>query len=992
MTANLVGRASETAALTRHLDRLCDGEGSSLVLSGGPGFGKTSLTQFAAAEATVRGVRVVTGRGRPENRFLGHGVLIDVFGGECLDYSSPETDSNRTPTPGQKSQLVEDSFVDCVGRLADLGPLLVVVDDLQDADTASVRVLAKAIPRLKSFQVLWLLAGRPSAGTTAGGSVPAIPVGGTRPLERHPDMGDAGSSVSIGGSSGGRGMFAERLEESVGGVLTIEPLSVADVARLAEDLLGAPPGPKLLEYLSRAHGSPLHIAELCRSLLDEGWVTETPGSMRMVDIWGETPIPLGFRALIDQATEQLPGTTRRLLKLASVLGSVAPIASVAEMASTSTDDVVQGIQPAVDADLVRLEAENLRFRHDLVRDAVYESLPLSARLTAHNRVARRLMDVAEGRDFLAWHHVLARVPARDVAKEIPGPVRAERARTTADLLALVSADAGRSTTVTPETVSELLGEALIAMPVDDPLAPRLLLQKAWAEMSAGAIRAGETAATAVLEADLDAVVRVEALELLAESLTLQRHYTESVEVLASALDLTSDEGTTERLRVMRAYSLGLSGDVAGGMAEAEDVYQSTASPLTRAQAASSLALGLVVQGRLADAKPLAQEAVDFDQRDWGDAHSRTKSHYVLGLALLNADEWDRAAEVIEEGIRSCEQRGLLVDLPVYLSLRASLLFMQGEWADAVAEAETGLAVSESLGSQRIIVRLLDVLAAVAAQRGRRTAAADALMRAERIVPLPVVVIGPSLLVSTKTELTDDPIEANDLLQTSWAVAEQLDAAIQLLQLGPVYVAAAVEAGNVSALQVSRTVARVATRVGTWYAKGTAERCAGIAEQDLVSLHRAVSLMRKSPRVLDLADTLMDLARLAARKGRRAVARDAAQEALETYRKFGAIAAAEAASEMLAGLGTPRRTKAAPRATTGWGSLTRTETTVAELVAEGFSNRQIAAQLCVSHRTVETHISHTLTKLSVRSRIGIARIALDHLDPGGDDGAGFDRGA
>ncbi len=114
---------------------------------------------------------------------------------------------------------------------------------------------------------------------------------------------------------------------------------------------------------------------------------------------------------------------------------------------------------------------------------------------------------------------------------------------------------------------------------------------------------------------------------------------------------------------------------------------------------------------------------------------------------------------------------------------------------------------------------------------------------------------------------------------------------------------------------------------------------------------------------------------------RTAARDAATEALEIYRTYGAHRSATLATTLLNDLGTPRRTPTAAgtsrasRPSTGWHSLTRTEQAVAQLVAEGLTNREVAQQLYVSHRTVETHISNGLTKLGARSRVNLAKAAL-----------------
>jgi DNA-binding CsgD family transcriptional regulator/tetratricopeptide (TPR) repeat protein len=603
-------------------------------------------------------------------------------------------------------------------------------------------------------------------------------------------------------------------------------------------------------------------------------------------------------------------------------------------------------------------------------------------LTAHERVGRCLTDLDEGRHYLAWHHLLERARHEDALSQAVSGPRATGSATTTELLRLLSADTSVLPTAEPETMRDLLGAVVDPLPAETLVASRLTLQKAWAEMAAGDIRAGERTATAVLEIARDPAVRIEALEVLAESLTLQRGYAAAVPTLTQAIDASCDDEVRARLRVGRAYSMALSGSLAEGMAELTQVHRTTMSPATRARAAAAQALGLVVQGHLDEAVALADEAIGFDLVDWGDPRNRTCPHYVLGLALLNADQWDRADDVIRQGIHCCEERERLVDLPVFLSLHATLLLMRGRWTEALAQAETGVTISESLGLQRNVVLLLDVIAYIAAERGHPAAAADAVMQAERILPAAAVVIGPNRLVRTKARLHDDPAEAYAQLTAAWSFAEQLDACGQLVELGPSYVSAALGADDVPAARAAtRQLARAAARIGTAHARGTAEQCEGLVLGDAAALQRGLSLLGRSPRVLDRADALVDLAVLSAAQGNRAAARDAAQEALGHYRAFGAERSAAWAVETVTRLGiacesgTDAAAQQRTRCATGWDSLTPTERTVAGLVAEGLSNREIAQRLYISHRTVETHVSHALPKLGVRSRVGLAKAAL-----------------
>jgi DNA-binding CsgD family transcriptional regulator len=157
---------------------------------------------------------------------------------------------------------------------------------------------------------------------------------------------------------------------------------------------------------------------------------------------------------------------------------------------------------------------------------------------------------------------------------------------------------------------------------------------------------------------------------------------------------------------------------------------------------------------------------------------------------------------------------------------------------------------------------------------------------------------------------------------------------------------------------------------------TANHCLGLAAGDPAAVADAAGYFRIAGRPLDYALAQEDVAALQAARGEAAAARTTLATALAVYHRLGARWEARRAEARLsaAGVRAPRAHYPA-RPATGWDALTVTELRVARLVAQGKSNPDIAAELFLSRNTVQTHVSHILTKLEARSRADIVREAL-----------------
>jgi DNA-binding CsgD family transcriptional regulator len=168
------------------------------------------------------------------------------------------------------------------------------------------------------------------------------------------------------------------------------------------------------------------------------------------------------------------------------------------------------------------------------------------------------------------------------------------------------------------------------------------------------------------------------------------------------------------------------------------------------------------------------------------------------------------------------------------------------------------------------------------------------------------------------------------------------------------------------------VAEVAARNDLAWMTGEALRCRGLADDDPGALQASVAAHGRGSRPLRLAMACEDAGRSLARHGQAERARPLLDRAAGGYERLGAargLARAEAALREAGGRRGRRGSRGRPRS--GWDSLTPTEHSIADLVAEGLSNPQIGERLYISSRTVQTHLAHVFAKLDISARAQLA---------------------
>ena len=358
---SLVGREGELARLSELVSPPYP-EGRVLLLLGDPGMGKTVLLTEATREARSAGVRVLATAGRESERDLAFAGLHQLLRpalhrvaglpprqAEALRGAFGLSDDPAPPD----ALLTGIAVLTLLSVLADDRPLLVIADDAQWLDRASLDALAFAARRLEAEQLVLLIGAR--------GTVP--PPGFERDFPQLP----------------------------------LSPLSMPDAGRLLDGQPHPPRGRPREQVLAQAAGNPLALIELSKM------IAANPGAGRR---WVAEPLPLTdqLTAIMTAQYTALPSAARAALLLAAAADS--PDLAAAALAGLTAG----ALAPAEAAGLVRLDSSGPHFSHPLVRSAVYHAAPFAERAAAHLKVADALHDQP---DRYAWHLAAATLKPDD---------------------------------------------------------------------------------------------------------------------------------------------------------------------------------------------------------------------------------------------------------------------------------------------------------------------------------------------------------------------------------------------------------------------------------------------------------------------------------------------------------------------------------------------------------------------------------------------------
>jgi DNA-binding CsgD family transcriptional regulator len=924
----LRGRQVEVETLHGRLRALQAGRGGTVLVTGLAGMGKTVLLEAAEQLARGQGVKVFHGAGDVAAQVIPLGPLLEAL------MSVPDAPVDRaalrdlSQSPDQRFWLLRE-LQEGLERAALRAPVLIVLDDVQWADEATLAALVTLTRQLATHRILWLVAVR---------------------------SGELGAAAHIALS---------RLEAAGLLKITLGPLDETAVADIAGTLLGGSPDPELMRVLARVQGQPFLLTELLRGLREERLVAVDGGSARLAG----TGLPLRFRDSVAYQLARLPAQARDALQMASVLGRRFSADELAALTGAPTAAVFGALREALAAGLVIEDGDRVAFRHDLVREAVDASLPRTVRQSLRRRAV----------DVMLRHGA----PPSDVAELVmdvaqPGD---------ADAIAILRRAAAETGRVSPAVASTLSRRALDLLTPGDPgrgvLTAETLAYLIYAGKAAEAARLMTAAAGDFTDPAAEAEARLSLAHLC-----MQYSPAEVVVQCRRALELP-DVPADLRIQLLSFLSLGLDllGDAAaarGSARDATDLAQTSGDPGDEVFTLVPRAAQALAGGDWRPALGLAGQAVARRHGVQGTAVRLWLPDAWQALACIVVARLDEAFALIDAGMEAAQRDGISANLRVWSMLRSRALFCSGRLADASAEAEATIEMADEIGdgSYGYINHVsLYLLARVALHTGDPAGLAEARRSAARLgrareSPVSQRLGGWLAALLAEADSTDapagrlpvetlDPLADGTLSMTSPRLYADTAALTRVL----------LDAGR--RVDAKSVVARLedfaALHPDFPFLEAAALHARAVLDRDPDAALRAVELGRADPRPLVRAAALEDAGRLLPDTGAAAV--PLLETALGCYAAAGAERDAARVRSLLRARGA-RPAVGGPRSAPDWPELTESEAAVVALVAQGATNREVADRLYVSPYTVNAHLRHVFTKLGIRSRVELARMTAE----------------
>jgi DNA-binding CsgD family transcriptional regulator len=881
---------------------------SGLVLEGEAGIGKTALWRAGIAEAEEHGMRVLIARPAESETTLSYTALEDLLA------SVADEVSEETPAPQRHA-------LDVALLRAAPGGGPVDRRAVGAGTLAAVRAAARDAPVVIAIDdVQWLDQASAHALEFA-----------LRRLRAEPVVLLATARVASRDARIDLGLAEERLAR-----VRVEPLAVDALQRMLQARFGDRISWRALARLAEeSGGNPYYALELARAELrqaDRGAPTE------------RSPLEGVHAVLQDRLEAMSPQTT-------DALGTLAAMGAATLDGAARVVDV-RALDPAFAAEILREDGGAVRFEHPLLAETAYRMLPPSRRRAVHELLAEVATDPEERARHLA---VGSTEPDARVAAAIAEGAEAAAARGA------------------PAAAAELL-EAAADVEPDLDIAARRRIDAVRHHAAAGDGRRSIALARTLIDELPPGPLRARALIASTDN---EGPVDQTLDFSRQAAEEAGDDREIE-IEALLAEALGLSlggryDDALETVTRANEMCGPDSDRRLRVKARTAYARVLQLRGD-EGAVELLREAAALEGDDlipnayWGPG-------MLLGRALMWADELDAARPLLEQRHRRAievgddeSRSGLCLHL-AELEVRAGCL------AAATRYAEEGLAIDEASFGDDAQGALMYARALAAAHVGdvelARRVGRRSVAQSERLGDVIFALVARATLGFLELSLGDHA-RASEWL---WPVAERLLSQPRVDPGVPHAVALpdAVEAlAGVGRLDDAESALRVWESAGERHrrarVRATAARCRALlsaAHGDLGSaLEHAVAALDRHRDLqvpLERARTLIVLGSIQRRTKQKAAARASLEEALGELERIGARLWAERARGELARIGGRARS----------GGLTPTEERVAGLVAEGLSNKQVAAELFVSVRTVEANLTRVYAKLGIRSRTELA---------------------
>jgi tetratricopeptide (TPR) repeat protein len=602
------------------------------------------------------------------------------------------------------------------------------------------------------------------------------------------------------------------LEQAGARRLGLGQLDQQAVAGLVAEAVAAEPGPGPLAEVAGARGNPLFVTELVAARVQEGAIRTVDGRAEVTEL----SLPPSLRLTILRRLSLLPEGTLEALRAASILGTSFALTDLSSVAGRSAADLSAVLAEAIRARIVEDDGDRLRFRHDLIREAIYQDLPASMRVGLHREAGRRL--AASG------------APALRVAEHLAHGAGVGDAEAVAWLTRAAREAAPRS----PAVAADLLARAVELADPADPGRDRLLAERAGALLWSGRLPDAEAICRSLLDRAHDPSVEAPARLLLARTLAAQGRIRDSLRELERA---QRSQGLSDELRAGASGAEAMArielGDLDGAVAAAEQARAAAASAgdhTAIALAMASVAAVEELRGNLRHGLQLVDEAVRLTDRRPERRGYQYSLHVVRGSILIELDRLGDARHTLEAGRRISEELGVRWPLPFYQAYLGMERFLAGDWDDAIAEFEAAPELAEETGERYSLVLGHSVTSLIALHRGDLRRAEEAAAGATR----ELAAGGPRYRSHWATWARALLLEAGGAtgaafaaLAGVWDRCARAGLAVDYPVLGPDLVRLALAAGEPArAEQVAAAVAEVAARNDVPSMAGAALRCRG----------------------------------------------------------------------------------------------------------------------------------------------------------------------
>jgi DNA-binding CsgD family transcriptional regulator len=923
----LLERDAELAAVTTLIDLTSD-RGSVLVIEGPPGLGKTSLIVETKARARDAGMQVLGARGAELEQAFSYGVVRQLFE-PCLrrlpakERGELLAGAARLALPlFDPAQLAGEPAADTslatlhglywlTANVAAQRPLLLAIDDLHWCDPASLRWLAYLAARIEDLP-LALVIGLRSAEP------------GTDPLA-----------------------LGQILSDPLTMVVRPAPLTRKATGHVIRKLLAPEAEDSFcVACHEESGGNPLLLRELLNAVASEGLTPTAANVKRMRELEADAVSRTVSLRLI-----RLPPDARRLAGAVAILGDDADPRHAAAMADLDEARASRAAAELVRIDILRPRAP-LAFVHPVVSAAVYSMLTAVEQHERHARAARLLAEAGAEPERVAAH-LLRVAPTADakVVKTLRAAARSALARGAAESAVVYLRRALAEPPSGSERVDVLFELGSAETLVSGPAAVEHLRE-----------------AHELIE---DPIRRAETALLLGRQLYLLHHADESVAVSRRGL---KELGSADA-ELGRRLDAGL---ILHAFSEPR-LYHLAVKRLERIRsrrsdttAGEKMLLGLLAYHD-ARANVSADVAVGLARRALADGillkAAKGGGSFIMSTIVLTMADLDEVLEIYDEALDDAHRRGSVFAAAVAKIFRSQMFLHRGELREAESEGREALAACDVWGLDLAAGYLHGYLADALIEQGKVNDAAAVLARGAYEGDYDTAHAHWFLDSRARFRMVSGDLRQG--LEDTFAARRSFEAvggrnpafmawrsqaALMLLRLG-------------EQDEARRLVGEELELARTWGAPralGATLRAAGLVEggdEGLGLLREAVEVLKDSSAKLEHAKARTELGAALRRSNRRTEAREQLRRAVELATMCGAAPlAARAEIELLATGARPRRI-----ALSGVDSLTPSERRVAQMAAEGHTNREVAQALFVSPRTVEIHLSSVYRKLEIRSR-------------------------